>query len=47
MLDLSTKKNYKVYYKNLEYYIQLGIKVDEVHKILTFDVKDFLKNTLI
>ena len=36
-----TKKNYKIYYKNLEYYMQLGIKIDEVHKILTFDEKDF------
>ena len=27
ILDLLTKKNYKVYYKNLEYYIQLGIKL--------------------
>ena len=43
ILDLSTKKNYKVYYKNLEYYMQLGIKIDKVHKILTFDEKDFLK----
>ena len=43
ILDLSTKKNYKIYYKNLEYYIQLGIKIDKVHKILTFDEKDFLK----
>ena len=43
ILDLSTKKNYKVYYKNLEYYMQLGIKVDKVHKILTSDEKDFLK----
>ena len=37
------KKNYKVYYKNLEYYIQLSIKVDKIHKILTFDEKPFLK----
>ena len=43
ILDLSTKKNYKIYYKNLEYYIQLGIKIDKVHKILTFDEKPFLK----
>ena len=43
ILDLLPKKNYKVYYKNLEYYIQLGIKVDKVHKILTFDEKPFLK----
>ena len=37
------KKNYKVYYKNLEYYLKLGIKVTKVHKILTFDEKPFLK----
>ena len=43
ILDLLPKKNYKIYYKNLEYYIQLGIKIDEVHKILTFDERDFLK----
>ena len=47
ILDLLPKKNYKTYYKNLEYYIQLGIKIDKVHKILTFDKKPFLKNTLI
>ena len=43
ILDLLLKKNYKTYYKNLEYYMQLGIKVDKMHKILTFDEKDFLK----
>ena len=43
ILDLSSEKNYKVYYKNLEYCMQLGIKVDKVHKILTFDEKNFLK----
>ena len=43
ILDLSTKKNYKIYYKNLEYYMQLGIKVDKIHRILTFDEKTFLK----
>ena len=38
-----TKVNYKIHYKNLEYYMQLGIKADKVHKILTFDERDFLK----
>ena len=37
------KKNYKVYYKNLEYYLKLGLKVTKIHRILTFDEKPFLK----
>ena len=43
ILDLLSKKNYKIYYKNLEYYLKLGIKVTKVHRILTFDEKLFLK----
>ena len=43
ILDLLPKKNYKVYYKNLEYYLKLGIKVTKVYKISTFDEKPFLK----
>ena len=43
LLDLLPMKNYKVYYKNLEYYLQLGVKVAKVHRILTFDEKPFLK----
>ena len=43
IFDLSTKKNYKIYYKNLELYNQLGIKVDKIHKILTFDEKTVFK----
>ena len=43
ILDLLPKKNYKVYYKNLEYYLKLGIKVTKVHRKLTFDEKAFLK----
>ena len=39
ILDLLPQKNYKIYYKNLEYYMQLGIEIDKVHKILTFDEK--------
>ena len=44
ILDLLSKKNYKIYYKNLEYYMKLGIKITKVHKILTFDEKPFLKD---
>ena len=43
ILDLLPKKNYKVYYKNLEYYLKLALKVTKVHRILTFDEKTFLK----
>ena len=43
ILDLLPKKNYKVYYKNLEYYLKLGLKVTKVHRILTLDEKPFLK----
>ena len=41
ILDLLPKKNYKVYYKNPEYYLKLGLKVTKVHRILTFDEKNF------
>ena len=43
ILDLLPKKNYKVYYKNLEYYLKLEAKVTKAHRILTFDEKPFLK----
>ena len=43
ILDLLPKKKYKVYYKNLEYYLKLGLKVTKVHRLLTFDEKPFLK----
>ena len=44
ILDLLTKKNYKIYYKNLEYYMKLGVKITKIYKILTFDEKPFLKD---
>ena len=43
ILDLLSKKNYKIYYKNLEYYIKLGVKITKIHRILIFDEKPFLK----
>ena len=44
ILDLLPKKNYKIYYKNLEYYIKLGLKITKVHRILIFKEKPFLKD---
>ena len=46
IIDLLPKKNYKINYKNLEYYMQLGIKVNKINKISTFDEKDFLKECI-
>ena len=43
ILDILPKKNYKIYYKNLEYYLKLEIEVTKIHRILTFDEKPFLK----
>ena len=43
ILHLLPRRNYKIYCKNLEYYLKLGIKVSKVHRILTFDEKPFLK----
>ena len=43
ILDLLPKKNYKVYYNTLKYYLKLGLKVTKIHRILTFDEKPFLK----
>ena len=44
ILDLLPKKNYMIYYKNLMYYMKLGVKITKIHKILTFDEKPFLKD---
>ena len=44
ILDLLPKKNYNIYYKNLEYYMKLGIKITKIHKILTFEEKPCLKD---
>ena len=44
ILDLLPKKNYKIYYKNLEYYMKLGVKITKIHKTLAFDEKSFLKD---
>ena len=41
--SLSNKTKYVVHYRNLKYYMSMGLKVKKVHRILTFKQTDFLK----
>ena len=41
--NLRPKKNYVLHYKNLKQYIELGIKVTKVHRILEFNQSPWLK----
>src|SRR5277367_1216015 len=41
--NLYDKANYIVHYRNLQYYVNLGMKLKKVHKILSFDQRAWLK----
>ena len=41
--NLNNKDNYVLYYKNLQLYLKLGLKLKKVHKILQFDEKPIMK----
>ena len=42
ILSLSDKKKYKVHYRTLQLYIELGLKVTKVHRVLEFRQEDWL-----
>jgi len=42
--DLNDKYNYTIYYKNLQLYLQLGMKLKKVHKVMSFMKAPWLKN---
>ena len=41
--NLGNKTNYVVYYKNLQLYLSLGMKLTKVHRVLTFNQSDWMK----
>lgn len=41
--SLSDKKKYKLHYRNLKLYLQLGLKLVKVHRVLAFDQKPWMK----
>ena len=42
LTTLEPKKNYVCHYKNLQLYVKLGMKVDCVHRVLSFDQQPWM-----
>ena len=45
--NLNDKVKYTIHYKNLQYYLSLGMKLVEIHKVLSFKQSNFFKKLLI
>ena len=41
--DLTDKKHYIIHYKNLQIYLQLGMKLKCVHRVLSYNQHEWLK----
>ena len=45
--DLTDKNKYTLYYKNLQLYLQLGMKLKKIHNCLAFTSDGWLKNYIV
>ena len=41
--NLMDKEKYVVHYKNLEFYVKMGLKVKKIHRVLEFDEKPWME----
>ena len=42
--NLSDKKNYVLHHENLKFYLKHGLKLNKIHRGITFEEKDFMKS---